>query len=346
MAKPPKKPFGLSSGSTLLNLACSGNALVAFLIGKYYFLVGDSTSGKTFLSLTCMAEAARNKRFDGYRFIFDDVEDGALMDYTQFFGAEMAERIEPPAWDEDGKEVHSETIEDMYYHIDDAIQHGAPFIYVTDSMDALTSEAEAKKFEEKKKARRGGKVTTGTMSDGKAKINASHLRKIMAGLKSTGSILIIISQTRDNINPMSFETKTRSGGRALKFYATLEMWSSVAKKLKKTVRGKPRTVGINAKVMIKKNRITGRNRIIEMPIHYTYGIDDIGSCIAYLLDEGHWKKSGASIKAPEFDFVGSEKQLVRQIEEERAEGELSGIVQTVWDSIEDALKVKRKKRYS
>jgi len=54
----------LSTGSTLLNLACSGRVNGGFLKGFYYFIVGDSKSGKTFLSLTCLAEASINKDFD------------------------------------------------------------------------------------------------------------------------------------------------------------------------------------------------------------------------------------------------------------------------------------------
>ena len=48
----------LSTGSTLLNLALTGKPNCGFVKGKYHFIVGDSISGKTFLSLTCLAEAA------------------------------------------------------------------------------------------------------------------------------------------------------------------------------------------------------------------------------------------------------------------------------------------------
>jgi len=61
----------LSTGSTLLNLACTGKPYYGFAKGHYYFIVGDSVSGKTFLSLTCLAEASINPNFDNYRFIYD-----------------------------------------------------------------------------------------------------------------------------------------------------------------------------------------------------------------------------------------------------------------------------------
>jgi hypothetical protein len=90
-------------------LSCSGNAKGGFAKGKYHFIVGDSASGKTWLSLTCLAEAAMNPEFENYRFIYDNVEDGALMDIERFFGSKVAERIESPAIDEDGLPDYSST---------------------------------------------------------------------------------------------------------------------------------------------------------------------------------------------------------------------------------------------
>ncbi len=96
-----KRADYLSTGSTLLNLACTGYPFRGFAKGYYYFIVGDSTSGKTFLSLTCLAEASINKNFKDYRFIYDNSEGGALMDIERFFGSGVAERIEPPSLTEE-----------------------------------------------------------------------------------------------------------------------------------------------------------------------------------------------------------------------------------------------------
>lgn len=333
----------LSSGSTLINLACSGRPFGCFAVGRYYLLVGDSASGKTFLSLTCLAEAASKRRFDKYRFIFDNAEDGALMNIADFFGPAVAERMEPPARDADGP-VFSSTIEEFYYHVDDAIRTGKPFIYVLDSMDALTSADEKDKFQEQKKAHRSGKQAAGSYGDGKAKKNSAGLRKVLADLKRTGSLLIVINQTRDNLG-FGFEKKTRSGGRALRFYATLELWSSVKQKLRKTVKGKQRQIGILTEVQVKKNRVTGRERTVTVPILHSYGIDDTSGCIAFLLEEGHWKGKDSSIVAPEFDFKGSKEKLVALIEEGGRQKELRLLVAQVWDELEQACASKRKRRY-
>lgn len=337
----------LSTGSTLLNLALTGKPNCGFVKGKYHFIVGDSTSGKTFLSLTCLAEAANNPRYKKHRFIYDDAEGGALMDIERFFGSKVAKRIRPPEKTKDGEAVYSHSIEDFYYHVDDALQKDRPFIYILDSMDSLTSEAEQEKFHKQKKAHRKGKKSAGSFGDGKAKKNSSGIRSLMGPLGESDSILIIINQTRDNIGFGSqFNPKSRSGGHALRFYATWEIWSSVVGQLKRTFKGKDRELGITCRVKIKKNRITGRKRTVDIPIYHSFGIDDIGSCVNFLIEEKHWtKKKSGKIIADDFDFAGPREKLIQYIEDEGMEMDLRDLVGEVWNSIEKACAVKRKKRY-
>ncbi len=342
--EPPNLADMLGSGSTLLNLACTDTAFGCFVKGCYYIFVGDSSSGKTFLSLTCFAEAMLNKAFKDYRLIFDDVEGGAMMNFAKFFGERVAKRVEHPS-----KNGPSRTVEDFYDNIDNALieaDAGRPFIYVLDSQDALDSEYAEEKFNENKKARAKGNDTKGSFGDGKAKKHSENLRRVVGKLKQTGSILILISQTRDNIEMFSFEKKTRSGGRALKFYTALEIWSSVMGKIKKQVAPKKYVkIGIESKLEVKKNRITGKDRIVEMNIFNSYGIDDIGACIDYLIENEHWKKVKGVVTADEFDFAGTRDQLVRHIEKDEGERELRVLVESVWNGIEKELQPKRKKRY-
>lgn len=356
-----RKP-GLSTGSTMLNLGLTGKPLVGFLPGKYYLLVGDSASGKTWLTLSCMAEAVRNPAYANHSLIFDNAEDGALMDLSRYFGPSTAKRIKAPSY-QDGVEVYSETIEEFLDHLDDAVAAG-PCIYVLDSMDALTSEGEEKKFQEGKVARRKGKESAGSYGDGKAKKTSSGLRRIISRLRRTGSILIVICQTRDNLGfGAMFEPKVRSGGRALKFYACAEMWTSIKKRLTKNVgaatatsKAKPYKVGVLTKIDVKKNRNNGKERSVEVPILTEMGIDDTGSCVDFLIASGHWKKpvkkKGASagnkgeLAATEFGLRGTRKELIAQIEEDNKEPELREIVAGVWNAIESKLESGRKPRYT
>lgn len=343
-----KRSDFLSTGSTLLNLACSDRPYGGFIKGHYYRLVGDSTSGKTFLSLTCLAEASINKNFDDYRFIYDNSEHGALMNIEKFFGKGVAERLEPPqyAYAQSGIEcpIYSSTIEEFYYHVDDAIKVGTPFIYILDSMDSLTSDSERDKFQEQKKAHRSGKTTAGSYGDGKAKINSGNLRTLLTPLKQNGSILIIISQTRDNLGSI-FGGKTSSGGKATKFYACMELWSSVKNSIKRTIRGKDRELGVNSKIQIRKNRLNGKERTVVVPIYHSFGIDDIGSCVDYLIDEKVWTQKSGIVNAKQWGLKGRKEKIIKYIENNNKELKLKNLVTQVWKEIEDACKIERKKKY-
>jgi RecA/RadA recombinase len=349
----------LSTGSTLLNLACTDHPDLGFLKGGYYYLVGDSTSGKTWLSLTCFAEATINKAFKDYRLIFDDVEGGALMDVEYYFGKEVARRMESPSMR--GKiPVFSDTVESFYYHLADLIKDGCPFIYVLDSQDSLTSDSSSKKFAAQKGAAEKGEEAAGSYGDGKAKYHSEHIRHVLAGLRKTKSILIIIGQTRDNLG-FGFETKTRSGGRALRFYANLEIWTSVGGKILKYVRGKERTVGVKCLAEVKKNRVTGKigkDRMVQVPIYYGLGIDDVGSCVDYLILEEHWKKAKAEggedsttkkgkkiIDAHDLLFQGTRGQIIGYIEEEGLEKKVRELTAKVWSEVEAECEPNRKRRY-
>lgn len=342
----------LSTGSTLLNLAISGRPDGGIPAGKYAYFVGDSSSGKTFLALTTLAEAQISSHFRGYRIIFDNAEDGALMDFNRYFGQAVAERLEPAGVDKDGEPVASTTIEEFYFHLDDALdraEKGKPFIYVLDSMDALSSDYEGKKFGEAKTAAKKGRDAKGSYGDGKAKMNSTYLRRAISRLRDTGSVLIIISQTRDNIDAGMFEPqKTRSGGHALKFYAAVEIWTSVGGKLKKTVHDKDRQVGIVARLTVKKNRITGKEWQVAVPLYWSTGIDDVGSMVDFLVDEKAWPKNKSGQIDGTGDFQGCSgyrEQVIQFIEQEGLEADLRELVGDVWKSVEDACAVSRKKRY-
>ena len=293
--------------------------------------------------MTCFAEATIQEDFKKHRLIFDDVENGALMNLEKFFGRKVSERIEAPK--KVGKErVHSTTIEDFYFNIDDAIEEGTPFIYVLDSMDALTSEKEREEFAENKALSSKGKGANGSYGDGKAKKNSSNIRTLINKLKNTDSILIIISQTRDNIG-FGFEKKTRSGGRSLRFYATCEVWTSIKSTISKTIRGVKREIGKTVDIKIKKNRQTGRERKINISIYPSYGIDDIESSVNFLIQEGFITGNKKKIKVPDFNFDGSIKKFIAMIEEENLENAFKEVVGKAWEQIEKECSLQRKKRY-
>lgn len=344
--KKSKKSLSLiPTPSTLFNLACSDEVEGGLEIGRMVNIIGDSSSGKSLFSLSILAEMSLYSKFDDYRFIYDDTEHAYGFDTEALFGEFLAERIEAPSKDEDNKDVFSNTIEDFHCHICDAIDEGKPFIYILDSFDSLDSVDDIKKVEEMRKARAKGIQEKGSYNMSKAKKSSQLLRNIVGKLKKTNSLLIIISQTRDNIDPFSFERKTRSGGNALRFYATHEVWLANAGKIPKTVLGESYTIGHKVKVKISKNKITGKKRIIEFSIYEDYGIDDIQSCIDFLLKRKHWNKSGRSIKADELGLKATPEKLIEIIEKDELEDKLKRIVKKVWAEIEEKLVRERKPKY-
>lgn len=336
--KEPKEAtnVGLSSGCTLVNLALTGKPSIGFHTGCFFLLVGDSRAGKSFVALQTLAEASINKAFDDHRLLYFAPERGARMDFGKFFGKRMAERTES---------LYPSTVEKFYFDLDDAMANG-PVIAVLDSMDGLESEDDKEKFQEQKAAAAKGKDAAGSYGTSKARANSTRLRSVVNRLAETGSILLIISQTRDNIGfGAMFNPKTRSGGKALTFFATGELWFSVKESIKRTVRGKPRKIGVVLQVAIKKNRDTGREPVVELIHHPDVGFDDVGSVCDWLIEEGHWKEAKGVVKAEEFNHEGRREDLIKFIESEDREHELRLLAASVWQEIEEGCQVERKNRY-
>jgi RecA/RadA recombinase len=352
----------VSTGSTLLNLALTDHPDCGWQKGKMANIIGDSSSGKTFLTLTTFAEASIDPKFDNYNLIMDDAEHANEFNINHLFGPKVAKRIKAPAKLK-GEDLPSELIEDFHANLRNAIKEKDPFIYILDSMDALDSEADQKKIEdfmkvhqkkrdavedaEEGKDAKVIKDVAGTYGMAKAKKNSDILRDVCGKLEKSNSILLIISQTRDNINPMSFEKKTRSGGRALKFYASHELWTASGGKIK----SKDRVIGVNCIIKVSKNKITGKVREIEIPIYYSYGLDNLGSCVDFLVEEGYWVQAKGATNINVNGAFGimkpiSRMLLIKHIEEEELEDELKEITATCWKEIEDSLILKRKNKYS
>jgi len=345
-AIPKKKKgkfLGISSGDMLLNLACSDNYFYAFPMGKVINIIGDSSSGKSLLALSIIAEASHNDNFEEYRLIYDDVEAALEFNIENLFGIKTKKRLN--ILDEP-----SDTIESFYAKIAKLLTENKPFIYVLDSFDALTSEDEKKRVKKMiKNLEKEGDINddkmTGSYKVEKAKIAGEILRVIARDISKTQSLLIIISQTREKIGVTFGETRTRSGGKALRFYSTHEIWLAVESKIKNEKT--KLNLGIKSVVKISKNKLTGKIRTINLPIYYDYGIDSIGNAIDFLIENGWWKKRGGFIEP--IDLLKNEsfqkRELIKIIEKEKLEKVLGKIVQRCWDDREESVRLDRKKKY-
>lgn len=350
-----------STGSTLLNLAMTDKPFHGWPCGRMSNIIGDSSAGKSFLVLTGLAEAAHNPEFDDYLLVYDDVEFANTFNIRALFGQKTADRLQAPRY-VDGQPRNSRTVEDWYANVMRLLDAGQPFIYVCDSVDALTSASsiarsmEYVKEQDKNDASDESGVAIapevkGSYKTDKPKLLSEALANIVSGLAATNSCLLMISQTRDNLNAMGYgNTKTRSGGKALKFYATHEMWMAHLASIAKTVRGVNRKIGDTTRLKLSKNKVTGKQREVEFSLYYSYGVDDIGSCLSFLETAGVITKASRSIilKNEQFglDLSGTADNVARKISESAdLLQRLRMLTGDTWNHIEEDICMDRCARY-
>jgi len=251
----------LPSGSTLLDLVLGGG----WAMGRVANVVGDKSAGKTGLAI----EAAANFAilFDPKDIRYAEAEAAFGVDYARSLG--LPEEVIPS---EPGE---ISTVEDFYEDLKKFISARPsmqPCMYVLDSLDALSDDAEAK--------RELGDATYGT---GKARMMSEAFRRIIAEVSASNCLLIIISQIRDAIGVTFGPTKTRSGGRALDFYASQVVWLAEVKKLTRTVTKVTRPVGVQVLAKNRKNKVGNPFREAEFSLLFNYGIDDEASMLDWLV---------------------------------------------------------------
>jgi len=334
----------IPTGSTMLNLACSNNPFGGYSPGRYTNIIGYSHTGKTILALTTLATMAQDKMFQDYDLYYDDVEVANDFDIEYMFGKKFdkaVKMVNPP----------SHVIEDFFIKILKNIKKGKKFVDVTDSLDALTSEAEILRASNKKRtiSNEGKKSTKepGSYKTEKPREISEMLRVIKKAMKELGAHLIIISQTRQNIGfGAQFKPLVRSGGDALHFYCFHEIWLSQ----RGTEKKKNRIIGSEVEAKVQKNKITGKKRTVYFNVYDDFGIDDVGSMVDFLTDEDHWKKSeNSTVKkpmfvAPEFDLEGTRAKLINYIECENNITQVKVICGKVWNEIEESIKLSDRKR--
>ena len=313
------------TGATLLNLALSDNALGGYKLGSMVNVVGDSSAGKTFLCWNMFAEVVADPFFDDYVLVYDDAEGKLHIPIRALFGPGVLERVE---YDEDNC---SDTIEDFYGAVRELLQRDKPFIYVLDSFDSLSD------IEEQKKTMLRRDYPA------KPRLASEMFRKICGQLRHTRSLLVVVSQVRENIGVTFGEKKTRSGGRALRHYSLQEYWLAV----KSHVKRRDREVGVNIVARVKKNHLTGKLRQVEFPLYHDYGVDDTRSMIEWLIAEGFWRKpKGKQVIETGGDFIdASMDKLIHYIEEESVLPKLVSIVAQCWAEVERSIRTDRRPRY-
>jgi len=326
-----KKSFELfPTNSQMLNLSCTGSIDAGFPLGAIVNIIGGSSSGKSYIALSTLAEATLIPKLYKYHLLYHDIENGCKFSIEKLYGKKVAKRIILTH----NTDTLESWLDDLYSYLNE----GKSVIAVCDSWDALTTEVEIDKFEDDMKNRAKGKDSNGSYGMNKAKGSHQVFRLILDKLESTNSLLIIISQTKDKIGSI-FAGKSRVCANSLDFNSSLLIWTAVKEKIKKTIKGKSYQVGVNTLVKITKNRINGRLRDCIMSIKYDLGVDNLLDCIQYMVEvkaiTGTVTKQNISCK--EFDFEGTKSEFINHIEENDLENKFYHFVQTTWNEIEALL---------
>lgn len=318
----------ITSGVTLVNLACTGNPNSMVKHGWMVNIVGDSNTGKSFLARTILA-ANYYKYKQDLVYVYDDLEHGVHWDDSRLFGEDFATNALEPQF-----EYKERTLEEWFNNFNSCVtkslKEKRPFIFVLDSWDSINAAADNEYIS----AIAGGKDKK-SMGMAKAKLGSKILSDVVSKLEATKSCLFIISQTRDNIDPMSFETRVRSGGRALRFYSSLEVWLACKGKLRLDNTTDP--YGIQVSFKQKRSRLLGHESVVEFPVTYVYGVDETQSNIEYLVKHNKIQREGNSYLIPTLDIKCAMRKLAAVIEEKGLQDTLAAMVAETWVDNETTL---------
>lgn len=320
---PAERPLLFPTGSTLLNLALSDDPYGGYAFGTIANIIGDRSSGKTFLSWNLFAEInSIKKQFDKYDLYYDDVEQRLRIAVKKMFGKNILKRVDL---------LGTEVIENFYLSVMDRVKKKRSFVYILDSFDALSDREEVKRKELKKDY------------PAKTILLTEMLRKIKGNIRNTNSFLSIVSQVRENIGVMIGPSKKRAGGKALGHYCDYEQWLSQ----RGLVKRKDLEVGVHVNVKVTKNSVTGKLREVKFDILHDYGIDDMGSMVDWLCENKFWKKPDKSQTIDTGSDFGimSRNKLIEIIDEECLETKLIGITAECWRQLEEEIRTRRKPRY-
>ena len=290
----------IPSGNIAINVALG---IGGFPRGRVVEIYGPESSGKTTVALHAIAQAQRG----GGIAAFIDAEHALDPEYAKALGV-----------DTDALLVSQPDTGDQALEIADMlVRSGAIDVVVIDSVAALTPKAEI----------------DGDMGDShvglQARLMSQALRKMTGALHQTGTTAIFINQLREKIGVMFGSPETTTGGKALKFYASVRCDIRRIQALKDGTD----VVGNRTRIKVVKNKVSPPFKIAEFDILYGEGISREGSIIDLGVDAGIIKKSGAWFTY-EGDQLGQGKEKAREFLKQNPD-----LAETLEDRIMQVLKV-------
>ncbi len=251
----------ISTGSLGLDLALGIGGVPR---GRVVEIYGPESSGKTTLTLHCIAEAQKA----GGLAAFIDAEHAFDRTYAEKLGIDVKNLlISQPDNGEQALEIAE--------HL---ISSGAIDIIVIDSVAALVPKAEIE----------------GEMGESKmglqARLMSQALRKLTGTINKTGCCCIFINQLREKIGVMFGNPETTTGGNALKFYASVRL---DIRRIGQIKEGADNVVGNRTKVKVVKNKLAAPFKVVEFDIMYGQGISKVGEVLDLAVEMEIVKKSGS-----------------------------------------------------
>jgi recombination protein RecA len=249
--------------------------------GRVTEIYGPESSGKTTLTLHIIAEAQRQ----GGLAAFIDAEHALDPEYARKLGVDVDNLlVSQPDHGEQALEI-SEVL----------VRSGAIDILVIDSVAALVPRAELE----------------GEMGDSHvglhARLMSQALRKLTGVVSKSGTALIFINQIREKIGVMFGNPETTTGGRALKFYASVRL---DIRKIASIKEGEE-VVGNRTKVKVVKNKMAAPFKTSEFDILYGEGISREGDLVDLGIDRKLLQKSGSWLSYGEMR-IGQGRENARQ----------------------------------